>query len=70
MVADRRRSVPNVIWVTTFTFVPVRSPKRIRAWREMSVANSAIVLPMLMFFCYFGTNIVFNWREITTRRAA
>jgi hypothetical protein len=57
-------------YLITFTFVLVRLPNPIRAWREMSDPNFGIVLPMLMFLCFFGTDIVLNWREITTKRTA
>jgi hypothetical protein len=57
-------------YLITFTFVLVRLPNPIRAWREMSDSNFAIVLPLLMFLCYFGADIVLNWREIAARRTA
>jgi hypothetical protein len=55
-------------YLITFTFVLVRLPNPIRAWREMSDPNFAIVLPLLMFLCYFGVDIVLNWKEIATKR--
>jgi hypothetical protein len=57
-------------YLITFTFVLVRLPNPIRAWREMSDVNFGIVLALLMFLCYFGADIALNWREITTKRAA
>ena len=57
-------------YLITFTFVLVRLPNPIRSWREMSNANFAIVLPLLMFLCFIGADIAQNWREITTKRAA
>ena len=56
-------------YLITFTFVLVRLPNPIRAWREMSDANFAIVLPLLMFLCFIGTDIAHNWREIAAKRA-
>jgi hypothetical protein len=35
----------------------------------MSDANFAIVLPLLMFLCFIGTDIAHNWREIAAKRA-
>jgi len=55
-------------YLITFTFVLVRLPNPIRAWREMSDANFSIVLPLLMFLCYFGADIAFNWSEIVSKR--
>jgi hypothetical protein len=57
-------------YLFTFTFVLVRSPNPIRAWREMSDPDFSIDVPLLMFLCYFGADIALNWREITTKRAA
>lgn len=57
-------------YLITFTFVLVRFPNPIRAWREMSDPNFAILLPLLMFLCYLGADIAVNWREISTRRTA
>jgi uncharacterized membrane protein len=57
-------------YLITFTFVLVRLPNPIRAWREMSDLNFSILLALLMFLCYFGADIALNWREITTKRAA
>jgi hypothetical protein len=57
-------------YLFTFTFVLVRLPNPIRAWREMSDPDFSIVVPLLMFLCYFGADIALNWREITTKRAA
>jgi hypothetical protein len=57
-------------YLITFTFVLVRLPNPIRAWREMSDPNFAIVLPLLVFLCYFGADIALNWREIATKRTA
>ncbi|HKN19797.1 MAG TPA: DUF2306 domain-containing protein [Terracidiphilus sp.] len=57
-------------YLITFTFVLVRLPNPIRAWREMSNANFAIVLPLLMFLCLMSADIAQNWREITAKRAA
>jgi uncharacterized membrane protein len=55
-------------YLITFTFVLVRLPNPIRAWREMSDPNFAIVLPLLMFLCYLGSDIVLNWSEIVSKR--
>jgi len=57
-------------YLITFTFVLVRVPNPIRRWREMSDLNFGIVLALLMFLCYFGADLVLNWREITIKRAA
>jgi uncharacterized membrane protein len=57
-------------YLITFTFLLVRLPNPIRAWRDMSVADSSIVLPLLMFLCYVGADIALNWREVAARRAA
>jgi uncharacterized membrane protein len=57
-------------YLITFTFVLVRLPNPIRAWREMSDPNFAIVLPLLMFLCYFGADVFLNWREVGPRRTA
>jgi hypothetical protein len=57
-------------YLITFTFVLVRLPNPIRAWREMSDTDFSIVLPLLMFLCYFGGDIVLNWSEIVSKRAA
>ncbi|HZL51203.1 MAG TPA: DUF2306 domain-containing protein [Terracidiphilus sp.] len=57
-------------YLITFTSILVRLPNPIRAWREMSNANFAIVLPLLIFLCFIGADIPQNWHEITTRRTA
>ena len=55
-------------YLITFTFVLVRLPNPIRAWREMSVVSFGIVLPLLMFLCYFGVDVALNWSEIVSKR--
>ena len=52
-------------YLITFTFVLVRLPMPIRTYREMSETGFSIVTAMLMFLCYFGTDVALNWREIS-----
>lgn len=51
-------------YLVTFTFVLVRVPNFLRAWREMSDESFSIVLLLLMFFCFYGADIGLNLREI------
>jgi hypothetical protein len=55
-------------YLITFTFVLVRLPNPIPAWRNMSDPSFSLVLVLLMFFCYFIADVVLNLREITKKR--
>lgn len=57
-------------YLITFTFVLVRLPNPIRAWRQMSDPDFGIVLPLLMILCYIGADIALNWSEIVSKRLA
>jgi len=57
-------------YLITFTFMLVRFPNPIRAWRDMSDLSFSMVLVLLMFLCYFGADVALNLKEITTKRTA
>lgn len=51
-------------YLVTFTFVLVRVPNFLKAWRDMNDLSFSIVLLLLMFFCFYGADIALNLREI------
>jgi uncharacterized membrane protein len=56
-------------YAVTFTFVGTRVLQPIPAWNRHSEAGFAIEIILITFTAILVPDLVFHWRELTTRRA-
>jgi uncharacterized membrane protein len=56
-------------YAVTFTFIGTRVLQPIPAWNRHSESGFAIEIILITFMAIFVPDLVFHWRELTTRRA-